>query len=699
MDFAGKLTPGDALGRGVSGESKAVFLSYSSEDTGAAASICQALRAAGIEVWFDKSELRGGDAWDLQIREQIHDCRLFIPVISANTEGRDEGYFRREWSLAADRTRDMAHRRAFIVPVVIDGTSERGASVPEKFRELQWTRLPEGKAPPAFVERIRSLLGDAAFSTTNVQGADPGHGPMPTPSPGKPSWLRAVGWGAGALTAVAVTCLLAFRLQPAKPPPPAAPVVAAAQQPAVSTLAAAAFNPPPHSIAVLPFVNMSGDKEQEYFSDGLTEELLNALARINELQVSARTSSFAFKGKNVDIGTIARQLNVGAILEGSVRRSGHRVRVTAQLNNAVTGFHLWSQSYDRDLGDVLKLESDIAGSVVRALKVTLLSDAAARIEIGGTRNPAALDAYLRGMHTLAGANNGTDLLNAISGFTDAARLDPGYAQAFAARSLIYNDYAANWATGSGVQEGLRKAEADARRALALAPDLALAHLALADLCVSTFELQCADDEYARAGAIEPGDVTYLMHYGLFATQMGRTEAGLAATRQAIRLDPVSAGPHAGLGYVLYLARQHEEALAAYERELILAPDDPAVLAYVGLADYALGRLEAARASCAREVDQVDTLVCLAVTYNRLGRNADARSTLAKFMKLRGDADAYAYAEIYAQWGDTISALGWLDKAVRLRDTGLILLKTDPLMDPLRHEPRFQAALKALQFPD
>jgi len=142
----------------------AVFLSYASQDAEAARRICNALRAAGIEVWFDQSELRGGDAWDRQIREQIHHCRLFIPVISANSERRDEGYFRREWSLAADRTRDMTHKRAFLVPVVIDGTPERGASVPEKFHELQWTRLPDGQTSPAFVERIRRLLSPEASS-------------------------------------------------------------------------------------------------------------------------------------------------------------------------------------------------------------------------------------------------------------------------------------------------------------------------------------------------------------------------------------------------------------------------------------------------------------------------------------------------------------------------------------------------------
>ena len=163
---------------------------------------------------------------------------------------------------------------------------------------------------------------------------------------------------------------------------------------------ATAFSPPPHSLAVLPFVNLSGDKEQEYFSDGLTEELLNSLAQINELQVAARTSSFSFK-EHPDIATVAHKLNVGAVLEGSVRRSANTIRITVQLINAVTGFHLWSKTYDRDLGDVLKLQTEIATSVASALKVTLLGDVAAKVELGGTRNSAAFDAYLRGAKALS----------------------------------------------------------------------------------------------------------------------------------------------------------------------------------------------------------------------------------------------------------------------------------------------------------
>src|SRR5262245_52456080 len=166
----------------------AVFLSYASQDIDAAKRICDALRAAGIEVWFDQSELRGGDAWDRKIREQIHDCRLFIPVISANSESRDEGYFRREWTLAADRTRDMAHKSAFLVPVVIDGTPERGASVPEKFHELQWTLLRGGETPPAFVERVRGLLSPEPTATTRPPTGTTSGGVPPTREPVPSIW-------------------------------------------------------------------------------------------------------------------------------------------------------------------------------------------------------------------------------------------------------------------------------------------------------------------------------------------------------------------------------------------------------------------------------------------------------------------------------------------------------------------------------
>jgi TolB-like protein len=307
----------------------AVFLSYASQDAEAAARICDALRVADIEVWFDQSELRGGDAWDQKIRKQIKTCALFLPLISKHTHERAEGYFRLEWKLAVDRSHLIMANKAFLVPVVIDETADDDENVPERFREVQWTHLPAGETPSEFVTRIQQLLsGESPPSPILTQG------PAAAPS-GKSLRLKSAWLGVMVALAAVAAYVLVQKPWITKPAPPLA------------------FNPPPHSIAVLPFVNMSGDKEQEYFSDGLTEELLNSLTRVDQLQVAGRTSSFYFKGEHADLATIARRLNVANVLEGSVRRSGNTVRITAQLINAVTGFHAWSQTYDRDLGDPL----------------------------------------------------------------------------------------------------------------------------------------------------------------------------------------------------------------------------------------------------------------------------------------------------------------------------------------------------------
>jgi hypothetical protein len=227
--------------------SHAVFVSYASQDAEAAQKICEALRAAGIEVWFDQSELRGGDAWDRKIRQQVHDCRLFIAVISAHTEARDEGYFRREWKLAVDRTHDMAEGKAFLVPVVIDSTTERGASVPEKFRELQWTRLPGGETPPAFIERVGRLLSPEALparaaATTVPTGfttAERSRKPVLPPWRSKPAL-----WAIGAVLAVALSYFVVDKIWLSKR---TAAVTASTGQPSVIA--------PKRSIAVLPFVD------------------------------------------------------------------------------------------------------------------------------------------------------------------------------------------------------------------------------------------------------------------------------------------------------------------------------------------------------------------------------------------------------------------------------------------------------------
>jgi TolB-like protein/DNA-binding winged helix-turn-helix (wHTH) protein/Flp pilus assembly protein TadD len=469
----------------------------------------------------------------------------------------------------------------------------------------------------------------------------------------------------------------------------------------VAPTSAGAFSPPPHSIGVLPFVNISGDKEQEYFSDGLTEELLNSLSHVDGLQVAARTSSFSFR-EHPDIADVAHKLNVATVLEGSVRRSGYTMRITAQLNNAVTGFHLWSQTYDRDVSDVLKLQTEIANAVANALKVTLLGDVAAKIELGGTRNPDAFDAYLRASkHAAAVVEYAEDWQPALEAYSEAIRLDPDYALAFAGRSLAFTAYGGNAAYGiTAIRASFDKAEADARRALALAPDLAEAHLALAQVLeTGMLDFVQAMREFDRALALGPDNARALSDYGRFMVFMGHADKGIAASRRALVLDPLNPMIHRRLGDALYFGRHFADALGSYRNSIALQPAAPGGNAKVGLADYSLGSLESARSSCEIAPSHWLNQECLALVYDRLGRRADAEAVLAKMKAANGDDAAYNYAEVYAQWGNATSALQWLDRAVRLRDSGLPALKVDPLLDPLHKEPRYQAIVRALRFPD
>ena len=462
---------------------------------------------------------------------------------------------------------------------------------------------------------------------------------------------------------------------------------------------AVAFSPPPHSIAVLPFVNMSGDPNQDYFSDGLTEELLNSLSRINELQVAARTSSFSFQGEHPDLTTVGHKLNVASVLEGSVRRSGHTVRVTAQLNNAVTGFHVWSQTYDRDLGDVLQLQTEIATAVAEALKVKLLGDTAERVESGGTRNPAAYDAYLRSESLYWQASSASDNEAVRAGYQEAVRLDPNFALAYAAWSLALGGYG-NFAHGPALADSYRQARAPALKAVALAPELAEGHLALALVHQNSLDFTRASEEFQRAMTLAPGNARVLRDYSEFAVHMGRTDAGIAAARRAAALDPLNLESHSFLNSALRFARRYDEALAAYQDGLSLRPKDPWWGAAKGqLIYYALGDFDKMRTLCEGVGEAVkDFQGCLALAYHKLGRQSDAETALARFKALQGDAGAYDYATIYAQWGNTPKALGWLETALRLRDPGLVALKADPLLDPLRQEPRFKAIERELKFP-
>jgi TolB-like protein len=375
-----------------------VFISYASQDAEAAARICEALQAAGVEVWFDRNALRGGDAWDAQIRKRILDCALFFPVISAHTDARSEGYFRGEWNLATRRMLNMAQDAAFLVPVVIDGTREAGARVPDEFLRAQWTWLPDGETPPAFARRVRQLLdGEPAVAredrprvTGNVE---------PTAGNGRSiqPWHRYFGLrgthrvrGTG-LALVALLLVLGagafWYYQRGGDESAALPATADSTFPAAVSRE--------RSIAVLPFENRSDDPKDAYFADGMHDDILMQLTKIGAMRVIARTSVEQFRDTKLSTRDIGDKLGVTTVLEGSVQRAGDRVRVTVQLIDAKTDAHLWAEAYDRELtaANIFAIQRDVATTIADALKATLTPGERIRVDSIPTRNLDAWEAY------------------------------------------------------------------------------------------------------------------------------------------------------------------------------------------------------------------------------------------------------------------------------------------------------------------
>ncbi len=503
--------------------SKAVFLSYASQDAEAARQICEALRASGIEVWFDQSELRGGDVWDHKIRQQIHDCSLFIPVISAHTDERSEGYFRLEWKLAVDRSHLMADDAPFLFPVVIDDTPDATARVPDKFRAVQWSRLPAGEAPPEFCRRVSALLaGTAKPSRAHPPSATAAAIPRRTLL----RWPAIAALGAALIAAIA---LVSWRTMTRAPG-----ATSTTQKPAAVSTSAV----PEHSIAVLPFADLSEGKNQEYFSDGLSEAVLNLLSKVPGMQVAARTSAFSFKGHAVDVPTIGRQLRVANVLEGSVHKVGNHLRVTAQLERADNGYQIWSETYDRELGDVFRIQDEIAGAVVKALKVSLLGSAAPQSL--GTRNSAAYLVFLQGRAKME-TDSLTNYKLAAADFERALKLDPSYGPAYvelASAKLQVADFEGKSghlaALSSAVSEGKLLIE----QALALDPNDAQAYVERGHLRSYTDRAN-AEKDYRRGIELNPNSARAFASLAslLFDDPMRRDEA-LAMITRAQQLDPL-----------------------------------------------------------------------------------------------------------------------------------------------------------------
>jgi len=469
-----------------------------------------------------------------------------------------------------------------------------------------------------------------------------------------------------------------------------------------NSIKSSATPPRIESIAVLPFENLSGDAAQEYFADGMTEELVTDLAKINPLRVISRTSVMRFKGSTKPLPEIARELNVDAIVEGTVQRSGNRVHVTANLLYAPTDRHLWAESYESDLEDVLILQGKVARSIAGQIGIKLTLQE--RDPFGSTRsvNAEAYQAYLMGKYytskwTADGFNKG------VASFRQAIDFDPAYASAYGGLAEVYC-LMGLWALRPST-ETYPLAKAAPLRALELDDGLAEAH---ADLGLIKLQFDWdwpgAEQELKRAVTLNPNSSSAHLWYGLFLTLMGRPDEAVKETRSALELDPLTPSTSVQLGWVLYYARRHDESVAQLKKTLELAPD-------FGYANMELGwdyvqteRYPEAVTECRRAVslapqDQV-TLAGCGDVYGLAGKRRDALALLEGLKKLstQGYVDPYNVAWLYDGLGDNNPTMQWLERAYLARSASLPALRIEVWSDRLRADPRFQNLLRRMNFP-
>ena len=650
--------------------SQAVFLSYASQDAEAAARICDALRAAGMKVFFDQRELRGGEAWDQRIRREIHACELFVPLISANTASRREGYFRLEWDLADQRTHRLARNRAFVVPVCLDATPDRGADVPESFQRVQWTRLPDGHTTPEFVRRIEQLLSGKEVPTT-----------VPSDR-GRRSWVRPAWLAVAIAVAVLAAYCLIERPWIARPPP------------------SAAFAPPAGSIAVLPFVNMSGDQSQEYFSDGVSEDLIVILSQFPGLKVIGHSSSFQFRDSKQDSRNIGAKLGVAHLLEGSVRRSGDMVRVSAQLINTADGSAQWSERYDRPYKELFALQDEITRAVAMALRTKLMpgEHAAAQSDKPPSGSLEAYNALLQGRFYYSRITE-DGMRKAIEYYTLATELDPNYALAWSWVSRAWSNLSADFLEGAPAQSAYAKARAAADRALTLAPDLAFAHLARADLLeFADFDWRGAEAEYRQALALAPSDAPAQFGLGQLLASLGDADQAIELTRQALATEPLRANVYYWLGSYYLGINRLDEAERAIRRAIELQPTAQSFHGQLAIIEIKRGRAQEALAAAQQEPPGAWQDAALALAHQIGADPSAADTTLRTLIDKNASLAPYQIAQVYALRNDAKETFAWLDRAWSLRDPGIQYLLLDPFILRYRDDPRFTAFCRKVGLP-
>jgi TolB-like protein/DNA-binding winged helix-turn-helix (wHTH) protein/Flp pilus assembly protein TadD len=452
------------------------------------------------------------------------------------------------------------------------------------------------------------------------------------------------------------------------------------------------------SIAVLPFADMSPAKDQEYFSDGLSEQLINDLAKVSGLKVVGRSSSFQFRGKNENLRDVERKLGVANVLEGSVRREGNHVRITAELIKADDGFQLWSQTYDRQIDDIFAVQDEIAMATTEALEPRLLGGNGQPVASNlRSTNPEAYQAYLQANYFIDRGASKEDLAKALAYADQAIKLDERYAPGWVMRATVQSVMATVSLTD--VTDGFRRARNDAERAIALDPTLASGYLALANTQISyDWDWDAANTCVSKAASLEPGNPEVFDMRSHLSLLMGNLDEAVKLGEQAVALNPLDTITRLQLGYRLYVASRYDEAQVELQKALNLNPQAPFVHFVLGKVLIAEAKPLQALAEIEKEPSEWGKLTGQVLAYHALGRAQDSNAALAELIAKHDTDSAYQVAEVYAFRGESAKSLEWLQRAYNQRDAGMPEIKTDPLLKNLRHDSRYTELLQKIHLP-
>ncbi len=644
-----------------------VFVSYASRDAAVANAVVEALERQGIKCWIAPRDVTPGTEYADAIVAAINESKAVVLILSGSAIA--SSHVAREVERAASK-----HKQ--IIAFRVD-TADLSRSLEYFLSNSQWIDVATLGMSPALVKLTQAAGQALAVSS----GVNPVAGVTASGTPiYRAGTVNRIAITAAVLFVLAAAVVLGIHFWPSKHPESQAPAVAAISD---------------KSIAVLPFTDMSQKHDQEYFGDGMAEEILDLLAKIPGLTVIGRTSSFQFKGKNEDLRKIGTALNAAYVLEGSVRNSGDQVRITAQLINTKTGAHEWSETYDRPIGDVLKLQDAIAAAVVRELQLTVGSgslDSRAML-----KSAEAYDLLLRARHS-ADRWDKEGLDEAISLLNQALVLEPTFANAAAELAYTYEKQEeAGYMLPTVASPRARHA---AERAVSLDPKDTLGHIVLGRVHLAyDWDWAAADREFESAMSLAPGNADALHGKALLSLAFGRWDEALTQIKAALSRDPLDSKTWFDLAEIQFRRGHLTEAEAAARRALEIRPTFPWAHWLIGLVKLWGGDRDGALVEIQKEPTDEGKQIGLGMVYHALGKRADSDAAIARMIKDQADGNAYGIAEVYAYRGQPDEAMFWLERSYSQKEPFLFFVKTEIAPTMPADDSRFQTFLKKMNLPE